>query len=200
MRRSGWVKETNVTRRGHMIRRRSRAELIATFDREARRMGSLATLHNHAIANAVCLHPTDQECIDLLDWTGPITAGEIGRHLGLTSGAVTGLIDRLEEAGWVRRGHDPGDRRRVIVHLSHERGDEMWPLYQPLSDAMEAYRGNLDPRDLRVIVEFLEFANGTIADATDHARSATPVARPGQPMTAAKRSATRSGAKSANHT
>ena len=82
--------------------RRSKPELIAVFDRETRRMGSMATLHNHAVADAVGLHQTDQECIDLLDWTGPITAGEIGRHLGLTSGAVTGLVNRLEAGGWVR--------------------------------------------------------------------------------------------------
>jgi MarR family transcriptional regulator, organic hydroperoxide resistance regulator len=151
-------------------RRRNRAELIAAFDREARRMGSMATLHNHAVAEYAGLHPTDQECIDLLDWTGPLTAGEIGAHLGLTSGAITGLLDRLEAGGWVRRERDPGDRRRVIVHLSNERGPDLWLVYQPLAEAIEAYRDGLDPRDLRVVVDFLEFANETIAEATRHAR------------------------------
>ena len=155
-------------------RRRTRAELIGAFDREARRMGSMATLHNHAVAAYVGLHETDQECLDLLDWTGPITAGEIGTHLGLTSGAVTGLLDRLEAGGWVRRERDPQDRRRVYVHVSNDRGDEMWRLYQPLAEAIEAYRDNLDPRDLRIVVEFLEFANETMAGATRHARSITP--------------------------
>jgi DNA-binding MarR family transcriptional regulator len=150
-------------------RRRSRAELIAAFDREARRMGSMATLHNHAVADYVGMHQTDQECIDLLDWTGPLTAGEIGTHLGLTSGAVTGLIDRLEAGGWVRRERDPEDRRRVIVHLVG--GDELWAVYQPLAEAIEHYRDRLDPRTLRIIVEFLEFANETMAEATRHARS-----------------------------
>ncbi len=51
------------------------AELIAVFDREARRMGSMATLHNHAVADYAGLHQTDQECIDLLDWTGPAHRG-----------------------------------------------------------------------------------------------------------------------------
>jgi DNA-binding MarR family transcriptional regulator len=133
-------------------------------------MGSMATLHNHAVAAYAGLHETDQECLDLLDWTGPITAGEIGTHLGLTSGAVTGLIDRLEAAGWVRRERDPEDRRRVIVHLSHERGEELWLVYQPLAEAVEGYRDELSDRDLRTVVEFLEWANGTMADATRHAR------------------------------
>jgi DNA-binding MarR family transcriptional regulator len=152
-------------------RRRERPELSNAFDREARRMGSMATLHNHAVAAFAGLHETDQECLDLLDWTGPVTAGEIGRHLGLSSGAVTGLLDRLEEDGWVRRERDPLDRRRVIVNLSHERGAELWPVYQPLAEAIEAYRDQLSTRDLRVVVEFLEFANETMSHATHHARN-----------------------------
>jgi DNA-binding MarR family transcriptional regulator len=133
-------------------------------------MGSMATLHNHAVADYAGLHATDQECLDLLDWTGPITAGEIGAHLGLSSGAVTGLIDRLEAGGWVRRDRDTDDRRRVIVHMSDERGAELWALYQPLAEAVEAYRDQLPDRDLRIVVEFLEWANETMAEATRHAR------------------------------
>lgn len=136
-------------------------------------MGSMATLHNHAIAEFIGCHPTDQECIDLLDWTGPLSAGEIGVHLGLSSGAVTGLIDRLESGGWVRRERDPQDRRRVVVHLATERGAELWPLFQPLSEAVDAYRDRLNERDLRVVVDFLEFANEAIAEATRHARRLT---------------------------
>jgi DNA-binding MarR family transcriptional regulator len=152
---------------------RSRAELVAAFDREARRMGSISTLHNHAVADFAGLHATDQECIDLLDWTGPITAGEIGTHLGLSSGAVTGLVDRLEATGWVRRERDPADRRRVIVQLAPapEPGGDLWTLYQPLAEAIDAYRDRLDAHDLAVVVEFLEFANGAVTASTDHARA-----------------------------
>ena len=141
-------------------------------------MGSMATLHNHAVADYIGLHQTDQECLDLLDWAGPLTAGEIGAHLGLSSGAVTGLVDRLEAGGWVRRERDAGDRRRVFVHMSTERADEMWPLYKPLAEAIDAYRDGLDARDLRVVVEFLEFANQTIAEATRHARRLRAETRP----------------------
>jgi MarR family transcriptional regulator, organic hydroperoxide resistance regulator len=149
---------------------RGRPDLEAAFDREARRMGSMATLHNHAVADAIDVHPTDQECLDLLDWAEPLTAGEIARHLGLSTGAVTGLIDRLEAGRWVRRERDPGDRRRVLVRTSRERATELWRLYRPLAEAIDAYRDALDTRELAVVVEFLEFANVTIAAATEHAR------------------------------
>ena len=150
---------------------RTRAELNAAFDREARRMGSMATLHNHAVAEAVGLHPTDHECLDLLDWSGSLTAGEIATHLGLSTGAVTALIDRLEHGGWVRRERDSADRRRVIVHLAGERTAELGPIYAPLASAINRYRDALSARDLCVVVEFLEHANETMADATRRVRT-----------------------------
>ena len=152
---------------------RDQAALVAAFDLEVRRMGSMATLHNHAIADAAGLHQTDQECLDLLDWAEPLTPGEIAKHLGLSSGAVTGLIDRLEAGGWVRRERDTADRRRILVHLSHARAAELWPLYQPLSNAIDAYRDLLNADELVTVVRFLEFANQTLADATEHARRST---------------------------
>lgn len=149
--------------------RRDRAELTVAFEREARRMGSMATLLNHAVADAAGLHQTDHECIDLLDWAGPLTAGELAEHLGLTSGAVTGLIDRLEAGGWVERERDPSDRRRVYVRLSG-RTSELAPLYEPLGEAVEAYRSSLTDDELATVVGFLELANRAVADTTAQAR------------------------------
>lgn len=133
-------------------------------------MGTLATLHNHAVADLAGLHHTDQECIDLLDWAEPLTAGQIASHLGLTTGAVTGLVDRLEAGGWVRRERDPSDRRRVLVHLSDEHGAELWEAYQPLAEAIATYQASLSERELDIIVGFLEESNERLVEATEHAR------------------------------
>ena len=152
-------------------RRRDRAELIAAADREARRIGTLATLHNHAIAELLDLHPTDQQCLDLLDWAEPLTAGQIAEHLGLSTGAVTGLLDRLEAARWVRRQRDPADRRRVLVRIRDDHGPEAWEAYRPLAEAIDGYWAALSDEDLDVVVRFLEFGNASIADATVHART-----------------------------
>ena len=153
------------------IRRRDRTELIAAADREARRIGTLATLHNHAIAELLAMHPTDQQCLDLLDWAEPLTAGQIADHLGLTTGAVTGLLDRLEAGRWVRRERDPTDRRRVLVRIRQDHGPEAWEAYRPLAEAIEAYWASLSDADLEIVVGFLEFGNAAIADATVHART-----------------------------
>ncbi len=61
------------------------------------------------------MHLTDHKCAEILLRSGPLTAGDLAQRTGLTTGAITGVIDRLEKAGFVRRGKDPGDRRRVII-------------------------------------------------------------------------------------
>jgi DNA-binding MarR family transcriptional regulator len=163
------------------VGRRDRAELIAAADREARRIGTLATLHNHAIAELLGMHPTDQQCLDLLDWAEPLTAGQIAEHLGLTTGAVTGLLDRLEDARWVHRERDPSDRRRVLVRVRDDHGPEAWEAYRPLAEAIDAYWASLPDEDLEVIVRFLEFGNAAIADATVHARNLRDAAADSSP-------------------
>ncbi len=82
---------------------------------------------------------TDRKCLDLIS-RGPVTAGELARFTGLTTGAVTGIIDRLVKAGYAERISDPDDRRRVVVvRKSPSRLDEIVPaIFGPLSDDMAA--------------------------------------------------------------
>ena len=70
--------------------------------------------------------------------SGPSSAGEIARHTGLTSGAVTGLIDRLERLGLVERTADPADRRKVLVRVREDRIGPIAALYAPLEKAVPA--------------------------------------------------------------
>ena len=80
-----------------------------------RRYLSAVVLHGQAAAEAVGLNSTDLYALNLLALTGPMTSGDLAEHTGLTTGATTRLIDRLERAGHVRRRADPADRRKVIV-------------------------------------------------------------------------------------
>lgn len=63
------------------------------------------------------LSASERKCMDTLRVLGPVTAGTIAEHTGLTTGAVTGLVDRLEKAGYAKRSRDPHDRRKVLVEL-----------------------------------------------------------------------------------
>lgn len=93
------------------------------FDRligELRAALGASARYDQAVARALGFNRTDTRCLDLLDREGRLTAGQLAARTGLTTGAITTVIDRLEQAGHVRRAHDPDDRRRVYVELTHE--------------------------------------------------------------------------------
>ena len=150
-----------------------RRDLLAELDREARRTGSLSAMHAKAIAERLGVHGTDYECIDILDWTGPITAGELARHLGLTAGAVTGLIDRLEQRGWVRRARDPSDRRKVIVELAPQPAldADAADVFGPLAIEMGDVNASYDDDQLAAIVNWLQRANAALERSIDRLRA-----------------------------
>ena len=145
-----------------------RSRLIAELDRENRRAGSLGGMHAKAIADRAGINGTDFECLDVLDWTGPIPAGELARRLGITSGAVTGVIDRLERGGWVHRLADPSDRRRVIVEivppseLTGDRDRQMLEMFAPLQQEIGEVIDRFDDDQLTTIVEYMLAANEAI--------------------------------------
>jgi DNA-binding MarR family transcriptional regulator len=129
-------------------------------------------VHNHACADLVGLNPSDWECLDVLDWTGPLTAGRLAEHVGLTSGAITGVIDRLVHAGFVRRAPDPDDRRKVVVHLLRDRDRDLGEVFTHLVAAVDELTARYTDDELAAIVDFLRGANEALADSTDRMRAA----------------------------
>jgi len=99
---------------------------------------------------------TDRKCLDLLS-RGPVAAGELARFTGLTTGAVTGIIDRLVKAGYAERISDPEDRRRVLVaRKSNSRLDKILPaVFGPLGHDMTKVTSGYTQRELGVIADFL---------------------------------------------
>jgi DNA-binding MarR family transcriptional regulator len=98
---------------------------------------------------------TAMRCMDVLDRTGRLTAGEIARQTGLTSGAVTALLDRLERAGYVRRLRDATDRRRILVEMTEKARQGAVEVYGPFAEALAEYESYSDA-DLRLITRYLE--------------------------------------------
>ncbi|MFF3763771.1 MarR family winged helix-turn-helix transcriptional regulator [Streptomyces sp. NPDC001922] len=95
-----------------------RAELLERISVESRRHHAAWTLFNQALAGRLRLHPTDLQCLGLLGLEpGPLSTGGVAELTGLTPGAATRLVDRLEKAGLVERRPDPRDRRRALVAL-----------------------------------------------------------------------------------
>jgi DNA-binding MarR family transcriptional regulator len=127
-----------------------------------RRSSAAGVLHGQTIARRVGVNSTDLECLDLILMSGPSTAGEIARHTGLTSGAVTGLIDRLERLGLVERTADPADRRKVLVRVREDRIGPIAALYIPLEKAMQALLSGYSKEELKVLIDFSERSGGLL--------------------------------------
>ncbi len=94
-----------------------------------------------AVGRRLGLGPSDLRCLDWLS-SGPLTAGELSRAVGLRPAATTALVDRLERDGWVRRVRSEGDRRRVLVELTEDASAKVGAIYGPLAaEGPETFRG-----------------------------------------------------------
>jgi DNA-binding MarR family transcriptional regulator len=116
-----------------------------------------AILFNHQVAQRLGLGASDGQFMHLLQVHGPLTPGQLAELSGLTTGTVTGVIDRLEGAGFVRRERDEADRRKVFVKLDEERlWTAMAPLYAGQAETLAAVAGSYDAMQLEVIAGFLQ--------------------------------------------
>jgi len=120
-----------------------------------RRLSSRTVLFQQHAAHALGVSPTDLKTIDILNETGPITAGELGHYTGLTTGTITALIDRMENAGFVKREKDPNDRRRVIIVPLSERREEVKAIYRSVSNATAELLSQYSEAELKLIQGFL---------------------------------------------
>jgi DNA-binding MarR family transcriptional regulator len=132
-----------------------RAELEVAFATAMRRTGSLMQLMSQAAADRIGINSTDLNCLNILSFSGHMTAGELARATGLTTASITGVIDRLEEAGFVSRERDPHDRRRVVVTLSLDRAmRDVASVFLPVMRDWRNLAARYSDDELRLIVDF----------------------------------------------
>lgn len=130
--------------------------LEETTIRLLRRLSTRMILFHQLAAQSLGLFHTDLKSADLLIEYGPMTAGELGRKTGLSTGSVTALIDRLEHAGYVKREKDPNDRRRVIIVPVMESRQQMKKLFSGLSESTIALSKEYSEEELKIIFSFLK--------------------------------------------
>jgi len=132
-----------------------RAELEVAFATAMRRTGSLMQLMGQAAADRIGINSTDLNCLNILSFSGHMTAGELAKATGLTTASITGVIDRLEEAGFVRRERDPHDRRRVVVRLSLDKAvSDVASVFAPMLRDWREMATRYSDDELRLIVDF----------------------------------------------
>ena len=123
-----------------------------------RAMGMHSVMFHNAVAEQLGLNITDHKCLDYILQKNGVTAGEIARVTGPTTGAVTGVIDRLVRAGFVQRQADPGDRRKVIVVPLPGRLPEICRLFEGLGHNMGRMMSRYSARESAVIIDFMKRA------------------------------------------
>lgn len=125
----------------------------------ARRHSTATVLFHHAIAEVLGLGPTDHKCLDLLVERGTVTGSELAALTGLTTGAVTGVVARLERAGYLRREPDPQDGRRQLLHPVPARMAEIGEVFGGLAGDARVLVEGFDTAQLEAIAEFLTRAS-----------------------------------------
>lgn len=132
-------------------RGRLEAELV-----EALRENQVATEQMDETAGLAMgvTNANDRRCLDIVDQRGRVTAGQLAVEAGLTTGAITAVIDRLEERGYVRRVADPTDRRRVLVEVTETERAAALRLYWPLKEMAAEWIGGRSDDELALLVEY----------------------------------------------
>lgn len=122
-----------------------------------RNLATAVIAFHDAIARKTGVGISENRCLSALALLGPVTAGRLARETGFTTGAITGIVDRLEKAGHVRREPNPEDRRSVIITPLNqpERARQAQQLFQPLTEAMARLRREFDRQELDTVYMYL---------------------------------------------
>jgi DNA-binding MarR family transcriptional regulator len=152
-----------------------RERLLEALGNEMQKLIAEVVLFNQAVADRLGMNPTDLQCLNILSETGPVAAGRLAEETGLTTGAVTGVIDRLERAGYAWRERDPNDKRRVIVHpLLDRAGHEIGPLYASIGQSFAEMCSRYDEGELALILDFVTRCHPLNREETARLRGRTP--------------------------
>ncbi len=144
--------------------------------RLARRHSTATVLFHHAAAERLELGPTDHKCLDLLLERGSASGTELAEATGLTTGAITGVVARLERAGYLHRQPDPRDGRRQSLQPVLKRVKGLHETFGPIREEMAELLEGFDVRQLAAIAGFLEGATALAYRSIPKLRAAS---RPG---------------------
>ncbi|HEX8035269.1 MAG TPA: MarR family winged helix-turn-helix transcriptional regulator, partial [Ktedonobacterales bacterium] len=138
-----------------------RTELLGELVQELRQFNGLGASFFRAAAGRAGMTVTDMQVIDILDSTGPMTAGQLADLTGLTTGAITGILSRLEEAGLVSRERDAVDGRRVIVRLvpDKDKMGKIGPIFDSIGKSWDEVASDYDDEQIAFLLAFLKRSN-----------------------------------------
>jgi DNA-binding MarR family transcriptional regulator len=135
----------------------SREEIVQNIVDKFREMSTDTLMFHQVVADELGLYISDHKCMDIIHRFGAMPAGKLGEMTGLTTGAITGMVDRLEKAGYLRRTNDPKDRRKTIVepirNKKLERKIEM--IFIPLHERIHKVLSSYSNSDLTFLLDVM---------------------------------------------
>lgn len=123
--------------------------------RALREVNNQVAMLNYRVGARVRMRGLDLDCLDLISVHGPLSPSELARRSGIHRATVTGILDRLEDSGWVRRERDAADRRAVVVRARPERSGELIEHYASMNTSMDEICQEYSVGDLEMIEGFL---------------------------------------------
>jgi DNA-binding MarR family transcriptional regulator len=150
-----------------LSRPNARAALLQELEEAMRRSSAQGVLFGQTVANVAGISGSDLECLDFLNLEGRVTAGRLAEVTGLTTGAITGVVDRLEKAGFVRRERDETDRRKVFIVTVPENVAKIGQFYVPMQQAMHKLWSTYSDGELQLLLRFASQGYKSVLEATE---------------------------------
>ena len=152
-------------------RPKARDALLRELEEAMRRSSAQGVIFGQTVANVAGISGSDLECLDFLNLEGRVTAGRLAEVTGLTTGAITGVVDRLEKAGLVRRERDDNDRRKVFIAIVPENIAKIGKFYQHMQRAMLKEWETYSDAELRLLLRFMTQGYKTMLAATEELKA-----------------------------
>src|SRR4030095_7508939 len=150
-----------------LSRPKARAALMQELENALRRSSAQGVIFGQTVANTVGISGSDLECLDFLNLEGRVTAGRLAEVTGLTTGAITGGVDRLERtAGRLPAGRPPADRRKVFIAIVPENVAKIGRFYEHMQRGMVKLWESYSDAELRLLLEFATKGSETMLAAT----------------------------------
>ncbi len=148
-----------------------RADLLEAAQSLGSDFSSQTIFFHETVSAKLGLNPTDSKCLGLISHAkSQVTAGWLAEATGLTTGAVTGVLDRLEKAGLIQRLRDQQDRRKVYVQLHPDSQARFGPLYQGLINAVQELLSSYSETELETIADFMTRSTTMLREQSDRLR------------------------------
>ncbi|MFC3452371.1 MarR family transcriptional regulator [Amycolatopsis speibonae] len=147
---------------------RPRRRKVTGIKGALRELNNQFALFNHQLSAKVALKPVDFDCLELLNLHGPLSPSALAKQAGLHPATMTGVLDRLQRAGWVTRDRPPDavDRRAVVVSVTGDRDREMYRHLAGMNAKMDDLCDGYTDAELDLIADFLGRTTAAGKDAT----------------------------------